>query len=102
MSIAFVPALLPSAPVWGLALIASPLLVWYACFSLAEMLFPKASLVSKVAFSLMIYLAGGVVFVGSIALGAWPFDLGRPSPAYLLFTVAWPPLFVWVLLGSMS
>ena len=55
MSIAFVPALLPSEPVWGLALIASPLLVWYACFSLAEMLFPKASRVSKVAFSLMIY-----------------------------------------------
>lgn len=100
IAIAALPALVPSGPVWGIALIASPLLVWYACFSVAELLFPRVGLVSKVGFSLLLYLAGGSVFVGSLALGAWPFTLGRPSLAYLVFAIAWPPLVVWVLVSS--
>lgn len=102
--VAAVPLVFRPTPdwVWIVAFLASPILVWFGFFSATVTLRPRARFHENVAVSLLAYFAVGGAWVASLLLGVWPFDLGKPGMTYLVFALAWPPTFMWILFASLS
>ena len=104
MLVAAVPLVFRPTPDWVsiMALLTSPILVWFGFFSAALALRPRARIRENVMLSFLVYLAVGGAWVASLLLGAWPFSLGRSAVTYLVFALAWPPTFMWILFASLS
>ncbi len=104
MLVAAVPLVFRPTPDWVsiVAFLSSPILVWFGFFSATETLRPRARFHENVAVSFLVYFAVGGAWVASLLLGAWPFDLGRSAMTYLVFALAWPPTFMWILFASLS
>lgn len=105
MLLATVPLVFRPSPdwVWLMAFFDSPVLVWSGFFFTIEILRPRAQVREKIMKSFLLYFSVGVAWVASVSLGAWPvFSLGKLSMTYLVFALAWPHPFMWILFASLS